>query len=512
MATDVLKLDIFVDDHGAVQTLKNVDDGVKKVTTSAKQQGDGFDDLRQQMAALRGRADDLDVSQARVGMGLSRMTLLSGVAVGAFTLLAASLRQSVDEADKLTAAADQLQAPATRIQQITLAASESKVGFDTMVGGLNRLQERIGRGGLNADLQALGINLQAFRKADIVEQFLQIADGISQIEDPAERAAMRVKILGGNSEEMGRLMKASFRETTDSAIAMSAATIEALDGMGDAVERTIARVTARGKVLLAESFVGLLNLMGKDDWHQAGLGNPSVSAPTHQPNGLPAVNPPGAVGIENMESNIRAQIEATIELRNSWAATIEMVRIYGTDMPAAITIVDERLKQIAEGQALITKAGREWADVLNTRVAASVDAITAKLANAIQMNTMLSGSAGGRRDSLMGQLTQTSNPFESEFDKRFNQIDANYKRLMAMVDQTDRATASVAENNLLEAMNLEVMQLQQGGGKAAQVTNHTTIDARGALFPDAGSLDSFVRMIEQMMADREYARGGRASR
>ena len=518
---DTLKLDVFVDEHGAVQTLKNVDDGVNKVKSSAAQTGLSTAQLNAQFDALRGRTDVLAArSLPAMGAGLVSVAALGGVAIGAFTLFAATVREAAADAEKFTDAADALQAPVTRIQQITTAAAESKVGFDAMVGGLTRLQERIGKGGLNADLEKLGINLHAFREADIVEQFLQIADAIAGIDDPAERAAMRVKVLGGNSEEMARLMKKSFREATDDVTGMSAASIAALDEMKtewDGLTRTVSNFSREAAIAMAFFLTGRDPESGGPDAHDFLFGvNPGTPTLPSGPGvpGLGPVRPPDALGIDLIDQNIRASI-AINQLADAHKEANFAMDEYLRKIGQVVTFVPEFMA-LYDAQKLLAKGGLDWADTLNKNVGAAVDLVTGKLVKAMEINIMLSGEAGGRRDTLMEQLTQTSNPNESDADRRFNAIDARYKKLMAMVDQTDRATAAGAENAILEATNLEVMQLQQGvgagGGRLASVTNQTTIDARGALFDSPGSMDQFVRRIETLLAERSVAGGGKVSR
>lgn len=434
---DELKLDIVVDEHGSAKKLDDVDAGVNKIVGSATQATPQVEKLSGSFLGMAGNAGKLAV-------GL-------GVAIPVLTFFSSQLRAAAEDARKFTDAAQDLESDAQRIQALTFAAAENRVSFDQMTGGLQRLQERIGSGKLNADLRALHINLESFRQSDIVDQFLEINDAIAAIESPLDRASMKARVFKGDAEELGRLAKAGFREAVDGAEMMSKDTIQALSDMEKAFDDTVARLKAKSKNLVAEGFIGFLNLMGRQGWQGPEKNNfmPEPPGRPGQPEALPTMGADPGWAARN------------IELLNEQLAAQKAVQ-------ENLYRIDEIFRQIDASQKLVVKSGGDWSEVLNTRVAAAVDNINAKFVNAVMLNERLKGSAVDERDRLMQQLTATTNPNESSFDKRFNEIDQEAKAKLAAVDQTDRVSAATAENAILEEMNLKVLELQTNWEKATQ--------------------------------------------
>lgn len=546
MAEDQLKLDIIVDDHGGVKTLADVDAGVQKVVGTAAQATPEVAKLSSSFLGLSG--------------GLAVVTGATAVAAPVITYLSSQLRAAAEDAGKFSAAADLLQADASRIQALTIAAEGNGVGVDSMIGALTRLQERLGSGKINSALAELHLNLDQIKRADITEQVLLITEAINEIPDPLERASARAKIFKGDAEEMGRAAKAGFREAADGAQTMSKETIQALDDISKQFDRVAAQMKAQAKNLVAEAFVGMFNAF-KDMRQNLGVDRPDL--PTLP--GRPGQPEPLPTAPDNPGWAARNMALLDEQLQAQHAITEEGFR------------QDAVFRSIAQAQALIVKSGGDWADVLSTRVSTAVDAINAKLVNAVMMNTQLTSGAQAERDRLTAKLTATTDPNASAFDKRFNEIDQQHKDKMAAVDQTDRVSAAQAENAIWEETNLKILELgnswdnviaktddarvrgdalkstyeqlaasmQPAGGTAlpgglvmptaeqianhryygpvtptgqpdparmggaAPITNTFHINASGSVFE---SVEDFVRRIEQGLAERERNQGARTGR
>lgn len=443
MADDNLKLDIIVDEHGSTKVLADVDAGVNKVVGSAAQGAPQVEKLSGSFLGMSGNV-------AKLAAGL-------GVAIPVLTFLSSQLRAAADDARKFSDAAQDLESDAQRIQALTNAAEDNRVGFDQMVGGLTRLQQNIGSGKLNDELRELHINLDALRQGDITEQFLEINEAIAAIEDPLDRAAMKARIFGGDAKEMGRLAQEGFRDTVDGVTTMRDETIAAMSDVDKEFDRVVAEMSRKSKSLVAEGFIGFLNMMGRSGWQEAGKAqsNPDVGRPGGGPEQLPVMRAPSP---DTLKSLLATDMEASLQREAIEEANFAM-DAYLRKIGQVSSFVPEFMA-IHDAEVLLAKQGEAWADVLDTNVGAAVDRINAKFVNAVMMNTQLMGGAQSERDRLMGKLTSTTDPNASEYDTQFNAIDQEQKRKMAAVDQTDRTSAAAAENAILEETNLKVLELQ----------------------------------------------------
>jgi hypothetical protein len=448
---DELLLDIIVDDHGAVQKLEDVDKGVEKVKNTADSSKGVLDELGKRFGVNTVKAGEFEAAMGASEVGLSRFSgLIAGVGVGALTLYATLLGQAARKADELTNAAESLgsAAMAARLGQVASAAEDSGVTFERMTGVLGRLQQQLASGAIDGKLRDIGIELGQFKQQNVVEQFLQISDAVGGMADPLDRVNARVKLLGTDTQDMARLMTAGFRESAEGATAMSAETIKAFDDILKSAKSTWSEIKDVAVALVAESTMYFIDPLGRRTMARDALEGapPTPNAPgKNLPDTLP--NQPVGFGRAEMWTE---HLELQKQEEENWFR------------------IDEIMRQVAETQQLIVKSGGDWSEVLNTRVAAAVDNINAKYVQAVMLNAQLAGGAQSERDRLMQQLTATTNPNESAFDQRFNEIDQDAKRKMALVDQTDRVSAAEAENAILEEMNLKVLELETNWQKATQ--------------------------------------------
>jgi hypothetical protein len=457
MADDQLKLDVVVDDHGGVSTLEKVDAGVNKVKASADSAKPSLDALGQQFGVNTVSMERFAAENATSEVSLARFAgLAGGVAVAAVTALAIGFRAAADSATQFVEAGERLSAPASRIQQITQAAADNGVSFDEMTGALAKFQERVASGKADQALRDLHVDLAAFKQLNVVDQFLQLGPAIGKLEDPLERVHLRTEALGTDSGKMATLLTQAFADVANSADKMSDHTSESLNQFEKNFSQTWDHIKTKTLNTLGEMAVATIDFVNQAIPDSKSLGAlPKVQGREgHQPAPLP--NEPAGVDPAGMMKFLEE------DFKQRQAITEEGYR------------QDAVMRSIAEAQAIITKGASVWADVLEHRVARSVDAITSKLTNAITLNTQLMGGAQQERDRLMAKLTATTNPNESEYDQRFSAIDQDTKRKLAAVDQTDRGTAASAENAILEEMNLKVQELQQNWDGVSQKTEAVT--------------------------------------
>lgn len=466
---DELKLDVIVDDHGGVKVLEDVDKGVEKVIQRAQSGKTTLDELGKSFGVNTINLKEFSGGAVAAEAGLTALGITAGVGAGALMLLAGGLKESVIAAKALHEAADFLGGDAALFSRVAQAAQDLSLNQQQVVGVMDRLSDRIGSGKINNELRLLGLELEHIKAADPSDQLRAVAAAVGDIEAPAERAHARLKLLGEDSPEAARLMTQSFRQAADDATGMSHEAIAAFNAIGEAWDQLKTRLSQAPQRTFGAGFDAFLQL-------RRSLGT-SPDAPPTVPDAPHVAGPagPAAPNIDRDEALMRS-LELQKQQEETWYR------------------IDDVMRNIAQAQDLITKRGGDWSDVLNNRVSTAVDRINQKLVNAVMLNSQLMGNANANRDALMRELTATTNPNESAYDKRFNEIDQAAKTKLAGVDQTDRVSAAAAENAILEEMNLEVLQLQQQWEKTGTVVDEhkKKIDSLGqsyksALSPAAGA-------------------------
>jgi TP901 family phage tail tape measure protein len=135
------------------------------------------------------------------------------------------------------------------LSELGYAAEQSGTNVDTLAKGVLRMERNIsaaneGTGTFGKTLQDLGLNIDAIAKMTPEEQFTAIADAISRIPDPADKAAKAQRAFGGASKDLLPLLEdgaegmAKLRqEAIDLGIAMSNDQVTAAGELDDAWSR-----------------------------------------------------------------------------------------------------------------------------------------------------------------------------------------------------------------------------------------------------------------------------------
>jgi hypothetical protein len=104
-------------------------------------------------------------------------------------------------------AAEKTGATVESLSQLKYAAEQSNVGFDELQNGLRKMQKGIGEaeqgnGEAVKSFRKLGISVSELKSLSPDKQFELIADKISQVSDPAERAAISMEVFGKSGDEL----------------------------------------------------------------------------------------------------------------------------------------------------------------------------------------------------------------------------------------------------------------------------------------------------------------------
>lgn len=131
-------------------------------------------------------------------------SLVGGAIIGTTREFAASADQSIKTARNLGLTAE-------AYQELTFAAGLSGVQQERLADGLKDLQKTSveatrGNKELAKDYRRLGINAREFVKIPADQKLMRIAEGLQRIENPAERAQVKMRVLGESGVHMGNLL------------------------------------------------------------------------------------------------------------------------------------------------------------------------------------------------------------------------------------------------------------------------------------------------------------------
>ncbi len=178
--------------------------------------------------------------------------VMSAVALGAAVLLARAGLKNVDVTSKL---ADRLGIATEQLERFRFAAAQGGVEASALDKSLERMVRSLGEAsqGLTTPirgLETMGLRLEDLQKLSPDEQFLTIADAISQIEDPLEKATASYQIFGRQGQVLINTLNGGRKG------------IEELGGQADIAGATFDRLS--GKIVeTANDSIGRLMLFVK---------------------------------------------------------------------------------------------------------------------------------------------------------------------------------------------------------------------------------------------------------
>ena len=146
-------------------------------------------------------------------------------------------------ADALVTLSDKTGMTIEEVQQLEYIAGQTGTTVDQLTGAVSKLQANLGDKNAQAAIKDLGINFEQLRAAQPYQQLEQIAAAIEKVQDPADRARVAVQLFGEGGIAILPTLTAKFQELGDEAPKSTEATIRALAGAGDALERAAANAT-----------------------------------------------------------------------------------------------------------------------------------------------------------------------------------------------------------------------------------------------------------------------------
>jgi hypothetical protein len=143
----------------------------------------------------------LNFSKALIGLGAG----LVGLGGAALAPLMASFRGAVAHMGEMKDMADRLGTSTEDLSALGYAAEQTGSSIGDIASAAKFLQRNLVE---NADeFERLGLNAGELRKMGLADQFQAVADAINKIDDPAERTAAAMKLMGRGGQDMLPMLK-----------------------------------------------------------------------------------------------------------------------------------------------------------------------------------------------------------------------------------------------------------------------------------------------------------------
>jgi hypothetical protein len=135
------------------------------------------------------------------------ITAIGGAALGAVTGLTALVKSVADTADEMKDLSQVTGFSTEALSGLGLAAEKSGTSLEGVTGSVKNMQRAIaeatsGSKEANQALNALGLTAEELQKQTPEQQFETLAKAITQVEDPAQRANLAMKIFGKSGTEL----------------------------------------------------------------------------------------------------------------------------------------------------------------------------------------------------------------------------------------------------------------------------------------------------------------------
>lgn len=221
--------------------------------------------------------------------------LASGISIG---MLAQGIKGALDYAAGLGELAQQLGVTTRDLQVFRYAAGQTGISQEQMEKGLQKLTITLGQVAAGAKaptaaLKAIGISAKDVAGLDAGQAFRKIADGLAQVTDRSQRAAVEVALFGRSGAALDNLLSGGSQAINELAnaadelgIVLSDEQIQKADDTADKLEAVKTVLAAKIAGVVADNSAAIMDLadsfaqMASDVFQAAGaLANFANNAP-----------------------------------------------------------------------------------------------------------------------------------------------------------------------------------------------------------------------------------------
>lgn len=195
---------------------------------------------------------------------------LFGVGAGLAAPMATAAKLFADAGSDLVDMSQRTGASVEALSELGYAAEQSGTDLATLEGGLRKMQKAVvaaanGSDSAVATLSQLGLTAQQLQRLSPDQQFELIADRLSQIQNPAEKAALAMELFGKTGTSLLPLMTngaegiiALRQQARELGLVMSTEDAQAAEAFGDTLD-TLWKVLRMGVVQIGAAVAPVLS-------------------------------------------------------------------------------------------------------------------------------------------------------------------------------------------------------------------------------------------------------------
>jgi hypothetical protein len=172
------------------------------LTSDTRKFSQGMKNARQDLALFSAAAQSLKAGLVAGGAAIAGFFAISTVKSGL-----SELKNTIGQLDDLAAQSERLGVSTEFLSELHHAASLSDTDIEALNGGLEKLEKNLGKatiegGDLTKMLARAGLDADELAKAGPEEAFMRIADAVSRIRDPLQRAAFVTDVFGKSGQSL----------------------------------------------------------------------------------------------------------------------------------------------------------------------------------------------------------------------------------------------------------------------------------------------------------------------
>jgi len=162
-----------------------------------------------------------------------------GVGVGVAGLVG-GLRNIAEQFDRIGKLSTRFDVSAETLQRLGFAAEQSGADMEIIAKAMQRLNQVIHDGSMDAEFRKLGLSVEELKKMDFEEQILAYADAIKGMADQGKASAISMNVLGRQSGELMPFFKQgseSIRAMTKDLHVLSDEGVDSIESFNDSVNK-----------------------------------------------------------------------------------------------------------------------------------------------------------------------------------------------------------------------------------------------------------------------------------
>jgi signal transduction histidine kinase len=176
---------------GGSNSASSIRAGKAHVELSAKDKGIG-----PALEKMRKRILAFGKLTAKIGIGVAASTLPVVKAVSSF----------VDRGTEIKKIADRTGATTEAVSELAYTFEQVGLNIDNVADATKDLQNKLSKAkdgdGFSLALQEIGMNAEQLKGMKLEDQFDALADGISRVQNPADRTRLMLELLGGSGDKL----------------------------------------------------------------------------------------------------------------------------------------------------------------------------------------------------------------------------------------------------------------------------------------------------------------------